>query len=653
MKKALSVLLVAAALFGFYGSAVTVNDLLACKDYWEEAGEKSTADMNKLEDGLNQLKDNEQAYLDGIDQVAEGEKALAEGEATLAKGEADYAAAPAKLAAGRAAIADGEDALASLDELLDGIKQIHDGYNTMSAYEKLRDGRDATLKALQDPTSDTYAASYKLFKTMEGLKDVNPVAASAYQNLGAASMILGDPSVQQAGNYSDEQYDKFDEAMGYQIDGLTNAKAVLDGINNTISAPLPNLPKSAEEAASWTKWSDTADTMDNLDGLTPYVQKLTAGMNMPGTQIPVSTAWNSALSSFNALDPGTYGNAATCGGILALISSNLTDNASQVQENLNTAKEAHDGIATLKASGDAKKKAVGGVAQIINGVYNSGNKTLIKGFERGAEAAGIKLNDFNPSSSSKLAKDMKSSNSIDDFYNDLKAIDKAFQKAKATVNKLKKDGKKQLAAGKKQLAQGLADYKAAPGKLADGRQQLEDGRKQLADGKAQLAQYEDGEQQIRDGLATLFNTESDLELESIANRLNGDGDFDNGDNHLEIDEGLNAVEVGRGYQAEDGVLITNEIMGRAVATGGLIGAAVLAVLAAILSFLKKNKAAGVFAILAAAAGAFGAFYGPAQGTYFSDIAGSTVGATTWVAAGVLGAVALVHAIAHFAAPKNA
>ena len=98
MKKALSVLLVAAALFGFYGSAVTVNDLLACKDYWEEAGEKSTADMNKLEDGLNQLKDNEQAYLDGQDQLAEGEKTLADGEAQYAQGLKSYKSAPAKLA---------------------------------------------------------------------------------------------------------------------------------------------------------------------------------------------------------------------------------------------------------------------------------------------------------------------------------------------------------------------------------------------------------------------------------------------------------------------------------------------------------------------------------------------------------------------------
>ena len=63
MKKGLSILLIAAALFGFYGAAVNLNDVLACKDYWEEEGERTTADMNKLEDGLNQLKENEKLSL--------------------------------------------------------------------------------------------------------------------------------------------------------------------------------------------------------------------------------------------------------------------------------------------------------------------------------------------------------------------------------------------------------------------------------------------------------------------------------------------------------------------------------------------------------------------------------------------------------------
>lgn len=40
MKKGLSVLLIVAALFGFYGGASSLTDVLACKDYWEKEGEK-------------------------------------------------------------------------------------------------------------------------------------------------------------------------------------------------------------------------------------------------------------------------------------------------------------------------------------------------------------------------------------------------------------------------------------------------------------------------------------------------------------------------------------------------------------------------------------------------------------------------------------
>ena len=285
--------------------------------------------------------------------------------------------------------------------------------------------------------------------------------------------------------------------------------------------------------------------------------------------------------------------------------------------------------------------AIPGLIQILNGIKAEGTKTY-------QEA---------PAQLAKGEKDLAAGKAK--LAAGYKQYKKGLADYKAAPAKLAKgekdlaDGKAKLADGYRQYTQGLADYEAAPAKLEDGRRQLEEGRQQLADGKAQLAQYEDGEQQVRDGLATLTATEADLDLKSILDRLNGDDDFDNGDNHLELDEGLAAVEVGRGYQAEDGVLITDEIMARAVGTGALLGAGVLAVLAAILSFLKKNKGAGVLAILAAAAGAFGAFYGTQAGTYFSNIAGSTVGSTGWVAAGILGAIALVHAIAHFTAGKEA
>lgn len=90
MKKALSVLLIIAAIFGFYGGAVNLKDVLDCKAYWEEEGRKTDENLNKLEDGINQLAENEAAYLDGKDQVAQGEIDLANGEKQLAEGLKDF-----------------------------------------------------------------------------------------------------------------------------------------------------------------------------------------------------------------------------------------------------------------------------------------------------------------------------------------------------------------------------------------------------------------------------------------------------------------------------------------------------------------------------------------------------------------------------------
>ena len=144
MKKTLSVLLILAAIFGFYGGAVNLTDVLACKSYWEEEGKKTTADLNKLEDGINELQENEEAYLDGLDQVKDGEIKLADGRKTLADGEAEYKAAPAKIEAGKKKLAvgqaaydegvsdlnDGKASLQKLKELIDGLKSINSGFES-------------------------------------------------------------------------------------------------------------------------------------------------------------------------------------------------------------------------------------------------------------------------------------------------------------------------------------------------------------------------------------------------------------------------------------------------------------------------------------------------------------------------------------------
>lgn len=656
MKKGLSILLVAAALFGFYGSAVNLNDILACKDYWEEAGEKTTADMNKLEDGLNQLKENEEAYLDGQDQLAEGEKTLADGEAQYAKGLADYAAAPGKLASARKQIAKGENDLADGKDQLDGLKKLIAGIKKIRTnYAKWKDGYDALHENRQ-----------KLVAGLDQVADPGTGATVKQVLLGSVAPQLegAQSAFETAVNGLD---DKNQFADGYKK-FAANGKTVASGVDTLVSN-LSNLSSAAGTLGGFSIPAQIQDLQKALQGSsalqTAAVKLIVLATTAQGAAVPAEkaqamvkgaatgsiadAATQQQLGTIQKCAAGAKGtidkNIASLSKLQAAYTDNLKLYAAAVEENIDTLDDGQgqlaDGVATV-ASTVLSKKA------LKTGVKKAFGKKAIALLQTYSKAKGPLSTDI--ASFELFEAQMDKDPGVDSF---LKKAQSLLAKTRAKGMKTYKAGQKKLASGKAQYAQGLRDYAAAPGKLADAEEQLADGRQQLADGKAKLQEYEDGEQQIRDGLATLVGTEPDLSLESISKRLNGDTDFDNGDEHLDIDEGLAAVDVGRGYQADDGVLITDEIMARAVGTGALIGAGALAIIAAILSFLKKNKGAGVFAILAAAAGAFGAYYGTNAGTYFSDIAGSTAGNAAWMAAGILGAIALVHAIVHFTAKKEA
>ncbi|MBR3126181.1 MAG: hypothetical protein IKF42_12285 [Mogibacterium sp.] len=878
MKKGLSILLVAAALFGFYGGAVNLNDVLACKDYWEKAGEESTANMNKLEDGLNQLKENEQAYLDGKQQVADGEVALADaevqladgeakladGRAELAKGEADYAAAPGKLAdarvqikkgekdlaagekkladgydaynagkktleegkkavkdgekklaaaedqlaqgekdlaAGKKQVADGEVALkegqAALDgltQLIGGIETILNGYNGgegtwKPGYDALKKGRndlyagssgskdslvalaaflpdtskDAYVKAVNDVAGDDgkqTAADYKDFinstntlanalpviqegvgqaaalaqnmlSTLSGAKDTNAGFAKAVADnrasLKALAKLISDDSLRSqyiagidkiAGAYDampgqiaagveaqmktpEVQAKIAGAAQQYMEAGMEADAAKAKAIETVQAAVTEEVKKAAAQQVEANEELTNGKTQllgavnliyngnDTTQGL-KTVNELVNGENsaiknqlLPGLKLFNESATDAAI------DKLTAGQDQIAGGVSQIASAVLGNEQLKAGVENNLGKDAIKLLTAyqnvpgrlssavsdfekFEAQMDTNPNLVTNLTKakaLLTVTKAQGEKDLASG-KQALEAGKKQVAEGEAALAAGYAEYEKGKKDLADGKQQIKEGEPKLAAAAKQLAKGEKDlaaGKKKLADGKAQYAQGLKDYKAAPAKLADGRRQLaegeaqlqdgyqayEQGKKDLADGKAKLAEYEDGEQQVRDGLKTLTDTEADLDLQSIASRLNGDVDFDNGDNHLDLEEGLAAVEVGRGYQADDGVLISDEIMARAVGTGALLGAGVLAVLAAIMSFLKKNKGAGILAILAAAAGAFGAFYGTQSGTYFSSIAGSTVGATGWVAAGILGAVALVHAITHFTAKKEA
>ena len=626
MKKGLSILLILAACFGFYGSAVSLNDVLACKDYWEEEGEKTTADLNKLEDGLDELQENTEAYLDGIEQVKQGEADLVAGEKEYNKGLADYEAAPAKLEAGRKQVKDGEKALNSLKTLINGLKQVTAGYKKdfVPGVDKLRAGK--TLIA----------------------NDVATAAKSGDLDLASLATLVGvQPADVQA-----------------LLAGLTNTSSTDAAYNEVVKKAVASFNKAGDALAGYSKKAGTASAgLGQLsDGLKQAIGTPAEGATLKQIQSEI-------------------GNMKT--GILKLVGAFAKDNAATVEKLFGGIATAMDGktavqyIAQLKGVVDAvqtgikdKTAEMNGYADKI-GAYTTGYNKLISGQKQLAGGlqqclAGMLGNSDMNAALKQIAGDKYAmiqalatdksplfAADFDTFKTYMSQIVPMIEvKALPTLNKTKDDGQKTLDAGKKKLAAGLADYKAAPAKLADGRAQLEKGRQDLADGKAQLAEYEDGVQQIRDGLKTLMETEANGGLTPIAERIGVDEDFNMEDGSLNFDAAHMGVEKGREYQGDSGELITKELTQRATGFGIGIGGGVLAVLAAILAFLKKNKVAGVLGILGAAAAGVGIFIANSAGLEFSAIAGSALGATPMVALGALAVVALIASIAFFKAPKT-
>ena len=743
MKKGLSVLLIAAALFGFYGGAVNLNDVLACKDYWEVKGEQTTADMNKLEDGINQLKDNEEAYLDGLDAVADGEEALAKGEAdfvagqaTLAQGEADYAAAPAKLADARAQIAkgesdlaDGKESLDGLTKLIKGINQLLKGYKNQwrPGYEALKDGRNQLYKGSKPSKKDLTDLAVFLD------------SADAQKNyVAAVEDVSGDDEKQGADDYKD--FVKSTNTMAKALPQIQKNVASLTKEALRLYQKLSSIDNNFDFARAVAAEAKALHAFDKLipanlkdkyvSGIDSTVEKVNS---MPGTiqsmvqeklqdknvQADMTKKITDAVTEYMTSHPDAseeeinnvkaqvkqkYIETVTeqvTEGVKAAVNAdkdNTTNRLTLVQAigMLYNGTEGITGLKDVNEKVNGKKSAINNT--LLPGLkkFNSqvtedkiddlvdGQNDVAKGIRTIAQAVlGTKalrdgVEENLGSDAIKLLKTYKiNPNPLNTKLSDFAAFEKQMDTKPGIVNLLAKArgllvttktkgqktynaGKAKLASGKAQYAQGLADYAAAPAKLAAGRaqlaeglQKLMDGRKELADGKEKLGEYEDGEQQVRDGLATLVGTEPDGGLTSILERLDGKENFDDPNGHLELDEGLNAVEVGRGYQADSGELITKEITGRAVGTAAGLGAGALAILAGILSFFKKNKGAGITALLSAAAGAAAIGIGTSSGMEFSHIAGSTVSSMPWVACGVLAAVAAIHALVHFAGNKTA
>ena len=669
--------------------------------------------LNQLKENEQAYLDGQQQIADGEEALADAEKQLADGEKTLAEGEAAYAAAPGQLAEGRKSLSDLEKLISGLNlayrsfnnysvdskgnkgtSWKDGFEhKVSDGtLAKIAAGQKtcdspgLRQARGVitqTVKAKAEDVAliETVAKSTpgtlgKEFSNAKTYAQFDRATTSASKTFGVAIATL-------------TQFSTLARTKATELGGaaaqISGAKAEVQGLTSTqMSAAMRQTEQSlktnygidikdksdADLAAIIEQQSALKDTIENYIGLRtlvagrnavvgqvntfmaqagdylPMVAKLNKdaadAINYNVTVLkgdPTNAQFAAALSNTPSAGNPVPGLAQCLSGIADVLDSKIKE----AQSSKDTFDAWHSGYDQLAAGQAQLADTTSGIPYAFSQMRS--NKTLRTAIKGASPSLYKALGKY---TGSRLKND-----DMDKFDSDMAEVSSLIKKALPILYKVR-------ANGQKDYKEGLAAYKAAPAQLAEGRaaladgyKQYEDGKKQLEEGKKQLAQYEDGEQQVRDGLATLMATEADPGLESILERRNGDDKFDDENNHLDLDEGLEAVEVGRGYQADSGDLITKEITNRAVGTAAGLGAGALAVLAAILSFLKKNKGAAISAVLAAVAGGVGAAVGMGAGEYYSDIAGSTVGNTPFIAAGVLAAVAAVFAIIHFTAKPEA
>lgn len=678
MKKGLSVLLIAAALFGFYGGAVNVQDVLAAKDYWEKKSEQTTADLNKLEDGLKTLDENKETYLDGLDKIAEGEQ-------TLAEGEANYEAAPAKLADARKKIAAGEAKLAKgYKDFAKGKKDLKEAMASRAALKNVRKKIEDVEKAyapwlnnfnrltksiVDDPKNPSKGILYDASATMQGI----PLVVAG---LTSAKDKAEDNMQQIEKGVRDAIIDARWTALKQTKPGATRAEAEELAENEgslteaAIKTAIQNHPEykdlyNGAEAIAGLEGKYKEDLENAAEAIQNEVGAI-AGSEYQATALRKSKldslAGDAETVLSNLLNDSVV--QASAGQLAELIggATQVKGFAASAKEGKAQFNEDYDELVPSKATKIGKAVAAAAKAILSNtdiaAKLTGAQKEALKPFMSSSSITGLPIVEllYGTMTLGQDKKDDGQNSLLDNFrtisgaaangvglYNE--GISDGEDKLEAGKAKLAK-GERDLADGKALYAQGLKDYEEAPQKLADG-------RKELAAGKEKLAEYEDGEQQVRDGLATLMESQRYADLETILERRNGDDNFDAADKSLDIPDGLNAVGTGREYQSATGEIITAELGGRILGSGLELGAAAIAVLAAVLSLLKKFKGAAVSAVAAAAMGVSGIIAANNAGMEMSTIAGSNMGATPVLAAGILAAVAAVFSVVHFTANKDA
>ena len=621
MKRFLSILLIAAGLFGLYADYVNVKDVFACKEYWEETSKKSEDELNALGAGLTKLKKNRKSYNKMVKQLASGKKSLA------AK-EAKYAAAGAKVSQYKKAYDSEVSAYKRVTNLVKDITSVRTEYTAWKkTYDKLKNDRNAIITSLKGPNP-------------------NDNKKTALNVLNSYAVLLA----------TDEERTEYKNALKSL---WTNKEQTADGYKSfasnctRISSTVDSLYKSENDILQAIGIINNCTTIEDFEALNDspelyetvvlleYRYQVYLYQNDKGgipdidlARLCVDGAKEGDLDDIKEIQKAAKGyekkdksNINSLNWTKYYITDNMKTYANSVMQNADKLAAGQDSIA-------------GEVSSIASTILNSGSYRNSVRRSMGKDAITVlenyrkKPNMLNTSSSNfaSFEKQMDTNPGLNEML----------LKAQKLLTTKKNDVKKAATKAKSTYKAWLKNYKAYPAKLEAAQKKLDDLEKKIAD-------YEKGEKESEKGLAALVNEKPDGDLESIKDRIGGDENFTDNKGNLDVDKGMEAVDAGEAYLNEAGDMIKAELTGRAIGSIAGAVAAILALLAALLSLFRSNRGGAMLACISAVVAAAGAAMGMSSDTVFSELAGSKVGDLPWNAAFVLIGVAIIFAIVHFSA----
>lgn len=614
MKRFLSILLIAAAVFGIYADIMNVKDALACKSYWEEKSDKSEADLNMLAAGLKNLKKNKKTYLKGVKTVAKSRKSLAKSEAT-------YNAAAGKLSKAKKDLNKGKKDYKKLVAFIKSISDLRTKYTKTwkATYDALCKERSSIVTLLKAPAPEVSPSG-------------GTIRAVIY---GYRKFITSEEEKKAFMNAVEKIYDKDLSAKGFKD---------YASYCNTVADTIDKLIKEQEEiqasAAALAAYSDDEELANALK-TSPDLYNAAIGLmrfDIVSEDDPKAVVDGAANGSeldletvkFCANEPMIKEELSTSIKNLKWLKAYVTDKMRTHANNINAK------VDNLLAVQD---QIAGGISEMCTTIYK--NKTYKKGIKKLMGKQALPFLEEYKKSPNILSTSQASFPVFEEQMDKNPGIATILEKAQTYLTKERSAALKAYSTANSKYKRSLNTYKKTPAKL-------ESARKKLATAEAKLTKYEDGEKTARKGLKGLMATEAEGGVESVADRV-GDEGFNDKNGKLDPGKGLDAVSAGEDYLNEVGAMVTKELTGRFIATALGAIAAALALLAGLLSLLRSNRGGAVISCFGAIAGAAAAVYGNEAGMVFSELAGSDIGTLPWIAAATIAGVSLAFAAMHFAA----